>query len=772
MEFKLPDVSVLKDVHMQVPLRVYSSDGKLIAQYGAKRRIPVAFDQIPKPLVQAVLATEDARYYSHPGVDFIGLVRAVIAVVSSGRKVQGASTITMQVARNFFLTRKKTYTRKINEILLALKIDRTLSKQKVLELYLNKVYFGNRAYGVAAAARVYYGKKLKALTLPQMAMIAGLPQAPSKNNPLRNKKAALLRRNHVLRRMLEVGFIDKKTYLQAIKAPITAKYHEESVALNAPYVAEMVRQVMVDAYGNAAYDAGFKVTTTISAKLQNAARYDLQQGLLAYSKRHGFVKPRINLGTPSAKNEVKWQTFLEKQPSVDDLTPAVILTVSDHQAVALLANRLQVTIPWAGLSFARPALAHGYVGKLPKTAQQILTPGDVVYLQFNNKDQYWMLSQVPKVQGALVSLNPQTGAILAIRGGFSFALSHFNRAFQAFRQPGSAFKPFIYTAALAKDYTLATLINDAPVVLKDSGENSLWRPQNDNFKFYGPTRLRVGLTKSRNLVSIRILQAIGIPYALSFIKKFGLDTDKLPHTLSLALGSGVVTPLKIAAGYAVIANGGYQVKPYFIQRIEGQKGQIIYQANPLVAPKVANQKDELVVDKKINLAPQVLSSQTAFLMTQALHGVIQHGTGRAARVLHRNDLAGKTGTTNNQVDAWFSGFNSDVLTTVWVGFDDSSQSLHEYGSGAALPIWIKFMRTALDGTKTATLPEPSGIVTVRIDPKTGLLARPEQKNALFEVFRKSLVPKQYADNSSEEAPSHSIDRGNDHTDEGDDTHIF
>lgn len=625
MEFNLPDVSVLNDVHMQVPLQIYSADGKLMGEYGAKRRAPVQIDQVPKQLIEAILATEDARFYSHSGIDLIGLVRASIAVITTGRKVQGASTITMQVARNFFLTRKKTYSRKIKEILLAIKIDHELSKEKILELYLNKVYFGNRAYGVAAAADVYYGKALNQLTLPEMAMIAGLPQAPSRNNPLSNPVGALKRRNHVLKRMLEVGYINDATYQKAIQAPSTAKYHEENMPVHGAYVAEMVRQAMVMMYGARAYDSGLKVTTTISSTLQNDAVTALQSGLLAYSKRHGFQ------------------------------------------------------------------------------------------------------GSVPKVQGAIVALNPQDGAILALQGGFDFKDSAFNRVLQAERQPGSSFKPFLYSAAFAKGFTLASTINDAPIMIRDSGENAWWRPQNDTEEFYGPTRLRVALAESRNLVSIRLLQAMQIPYAIDYVQRFGFDPNKLPHSLSLALGANVLTPMQLATGYAVFANGGYHVTPYFIEKIEDENGKVLYQASP--QSPVA-----------------VLTPQNAYLVTQAMHSVIESGTAKAAKILNRTDLAGKTGTTNDQVDAWFSGFNSNLLAAVWVGYDNHENSLHEYGAQAALPIWIQFMKDALANQPMATMAEPADIVTARIDPETGLLAPPGEKGAIFEVFDKKNMPTRVAQN--------------------------
>lgn len=747
MELQLPNVDKLKDMHLQVPLKVYSSDGKLMAQYGAQRRIPVTLDQIPEQLQKALLAVEDARYYSHPGVDIIGIFRAAKAVISSGKKVQGASTITMQVARNFFLTRKKSYLRKVKEILLALKIDKELSKAKVLELYLNKVYFGNRAYGVAAAAKVYYGKPLDQLTLAEMAMLAGLPQAPSTNNPIDNPALALVRRNHVLARMLEVEFIDQDTFNEAVKAPLTAKYHGEHTQVDAPYVAEMVRQVLYSEYGPQAYERGFKVYTTIDPKLQNHARESLKTGLLAYAERHGYHKPEMNLGSPDPANASDWQKSLRKLNTVMGLQAAVVTKIDLQSIEAMISDGSTVGVRWAGLLWARPALDHGYVGSAPKKASDIVHIGDVVWLR-QLKSGHWKLTQIPKVQGALISVNPHDGSIYALSGGFDYSLSNFNRATQAERQSGSNFKPFIYSAALEHGDTLATIINDAPVVMEDTGENTLWRPRNDTLKFYGPTRLKVGLTKSRNLVSIRLLQSIGIDYALGHVKRFGFDPEKLPHSLSLALGSGTITPLQNITGFAVFANGGYRVSPYFIDHITDQSEKIIYQATPLQACDsciTAAATDPKMLPE--NMAPQVLSPQNAYLMTTALQGVINSGTGRGARVLHRNDLAGKTGTTNKQIDAWFTGFNSKLLTTVWVGFDDLS-SLNEYGSRAALPIWIDYMRYALKGIPESTMPQPPGIVTVRIDPEDGLLASTDEKKAIFEVFKAGTEPTEYSQNAS------------------------
>ncbi len=739
LEQQLPDVEVLKDIQLQVPMRIYSSDNKLIAEFGNKRRIPVPIQQIPKQLINAVLATEDQRFYEHPGVDLFGLMRAAGQLIMTGQKEQGGSTITMQVARNFFLTRRKTYTRKLKEILLAIKIDRELSKDKILELYLNKIYLGNRAYGVGAAAQVYYGKPLAKLTLPQLAMIAGLPKAPSAINPLANPVAAKKRRNHVLERMHEQGYIDFDTYQKALNTPLTAKYHGLSTQVYAPYVAEIIRKELLAQYGKAAYTHGLNVYTTVNSKLQNAANQALRENLIAYDRRHGYRGPEHNLGIPNAKNRTQWQGSLRQIPTINGLQAAAILQLDQQSAQALLADDTVITIPWQGLSWARRELANNkYRGPQPKQASDILQLGDVIRVNETKKGQ-WQLAQVPQVEGAQVALNPKNGAITALVGGFDFRRSKFDRVTQAMRQPGSNFKPFIYSAALSKGFTLASLINDAPVVLNDSGQEELWRPQNDTRRFYGPTRLRIGLIKSRNLVSIRLLEMIGIPYARNYITRFGFQSDQLPNGLSLALGSGLVTPLEIADGYATFANGGYKVTPFIIDHITDTQGQLVYQIQPTIACETCI-ADNSTATTKTNSAPRVITPQNAYLITSALQDVIQAGTGRAARVLKRSDIAGKTGTTNKQIDAWFSGYNGDIVATSWVGFDQP-RSLYEYGAQAALPMWIAFMKVALNATPLATLPQPPDIVTMRIDRKTGLPTDASDKDSTFEIFRAQNAPR-------------------------------
>lgn len=729
--FQLPDVEQLKDIHLQIPLKIYTSDGKLIGEFGEKRRTPVSLNRVPKQLIYAIIDTEDQRFYEHPGVDVIGLVRAAKALFLTGKKVQGASTITMQVARNFFLNREKTYYRKFKEMLLAIKIDHEFSKDDILQLYLNKVYFGQSAYGVAAAAQVYYGKSLNQLTLPQIAMLAGLPQAPSRNNPLANPEIALQRRNHVLERMFEENDIDSATYEQAIQAPITAQHHVLKPLVDASYVAEMVRLVMTTHLGDRVYDQGLKVYTTINSLFQEIANQTLRDGLLAYSKRHGFIGPEYNFGPTVDK--AKWQKKLQGIHVINDLTPAAITTIRDKSVVALLANGTSITIDWEGLSWARRRLTDNYLGVKPDVASDILKIGDVI--RVNYQDGMWQIAQLPQVNGALVAIDPKDGAVLALVGGFSYQQNEFNCAIQAGRQAGSSFKPFVYSAALSKGFTLASIINDAPIVMSDTGENILWRPQNDTDKFYGPTRLREGLVKSRNLVSIRLLQVIGIPYAINYLQSFGFDSKSLPTTLSLALGTATVSPIDLTAAYTVFANGGYKIRPFFIDHITNENGDKIYQANPEMVPPNGT-------------APKVITEENAYLITDVMKDVIRHGTAKRALVLNRSDLAGKTGTTNQQLDAWFIGFNADIVTTVWVGFNQP-QSLYEQAAQAALPIWVDFMEQALKGEPESAMSRPSDIITVRIDPVTGLLAYPGQKDAVFELFQKQDIPKESADNSNE-----------------------
>lgn len=762
-ELQLPNVSMLKDVEMQVPLKIYTSDGKLIGEYGFERRNPVPLNQIPKQLVQAVLATEDQRYYDHPGVDIYGLIRSAIKLITTGHKVEGGSTITMQVARNFFLTHRKTFTYKLKDILLAIKIDNEFSKDKVLELYLNKIYLGNHAYGVAAAAEVYFGKPLNQLTLPELATLAGLPKAPSALNPIANPIAAKDRRDHVLDRLYSLGYINKATYEAAVATPMTSSYHGQRIQVYAPYVAEMVRDAAVEHYGDAAYTMGLNIYTTINSNLQHDANRAFRSALLSYDQRHGYRGPSGNLGAyKNVLTLTDWAAYLSTIPTINHLYPAAVTKVAARSVEAVTANGQIVTIPWQGLSWARKAIGKNGLGPVPTNASDILKVGDVIRVH-KLVGNIWQLAQVPEVEGAFVALNPHDGAILGLVGGFDFHRSKFNRVTQAYLQPGSSFKPFFYSAALDKGYTLASLINDAPISIWDPGKNGWWKPQDDTDQFLGPTRLRVALAQSVNIVAIKLLRNIGVNYAINYASRFGFNPEQLPHELSLALGTVNLTPLEMATGYAVFANGGFKVMPFLIDHITNIEGQTIYQAQPKVACEsciMQNNQNPSIPNPNTppanQIAPETVPPQIIYLMTSALHSVIENGTGWRARMLHRADLAGKTGTTNDEMDAWFSGFNSDIEATAWVGFDQP-KSLHEYGAQAAQPMWIDFMRLALAGKPEATMPQPPDIITARIDATTGLLAPDSDTNAMYEFFRKGTVPTAFSASAPPSMNDNSMD---------------
>jgi penicillin-binding protein 1A len=788
---RLPAVESLKDVDLQVPMRIYTRDAKLIAEFGEKRRIPLDIAEVPDRMIKAVLAAEDEHFYQHPGVDIEGIARAVWYLVRTGEKGPGGSTITMQVARNFFLGREKTYLRKLNEILLALKIERELSKDEILELYLNKIFLGQRAYGVGAAAQVYYGKSLDQLNLAQVAMIAGLPKAPSRFNPIVNPSRAVERRNYVLGRMHELGFIGDDEYQTAMSAPVTARLHGLSAEVEAPYVAEMVRAYLEEREGPEVYTKGLQVYTTIDSHLQGIANAALHDALVDYDRRHGYRGPEGHVQLPETLPEASaaagqaaaggdgaadkaaegnapaadetpvrnaaLDKLLGGRADVGDLIPAVVLEVGEREAKVYARGVGEITLPWEALAWARPYVDENHVGAEPKTAGDILARGDVVRVEQRHGG--WRLEQVPTVQGAIVSLDPDNGGIRALVGGFDFRRSKFNRAVQAERQPGSSFKPFIYSAALEHGFTPASIINDAPVVFDDPGLEATWRPENYSGRFFGPTRLREALYKSRNLVSIRLLRAVGIDFTLDYLKRFGLDADRLPRNLSLALGSGTVTPLEMARGYAVFANGGYRVDPYLIDRVVEQDGLVTFHSRPVrvceicegalhrVALKSGGSVPEHPSEgRSFRPAPRVLTPQNAWLMNSLMRDVIKRGTGRRALQLHRSDLAGKTGTTNDQRDAWFSGFNPRVVTTTWVGFDNLAPlGRRETGARAALPMWMQFMGAALQGAPEEALEQPDGLVTVRIDPETGALASAGDPNAIFETFRADHVPKRLAE---------------------------
>jgi penicillin-binding protein 1A len=732
LEKDLPDIKQLENVQYQIPLNVYSKEGLLIARFGEKKRIPIDIKQTPERLIQAFLAAEDDRFYEHPGVDYQGLLRAALQLALTGKKKQGGSTITMQVTRNFLLSREKTYIRKLKEILLALKIEKAYSKDKILELYLNKIYLGHRAYGVAAAAQTYYGKNLNDLTLAQTAMIAGLPKAPSAYNPVTNPERALQRRNYVLGRMLKLGYIDQSTYNTALKEPVSAALaasQKKSIELQAPYVAEMVRKYMVDRYGDDAYTQGFKVYTTVTQKLQTAATRALRNTLHAYDERHGYRSlPHKNIGESRNFNAER----------VGATEQAKIIALTDKTATALLSDGQIVELPWENIKWARRFKSRYYLGPELKTTADIFKVNDLIRVRQLN-DGHWALAQIPEVQGAFVSLKPKDGGLLALVGGYDFYYNKFNHATQSKRQPGSGFKPIIYTTALEHGFTAASVINDAPIIMDDNGSDADWRPENYSRKFYGPTPLRVGLRKSRNLISIRLVKAVGIEEVIKTAQRFGFSPEQVPHSLSLALGSGYATPMQMARMFATFANGGFLIDPYFIDKIEDHDGNTLFQAIPAIAcsnncPANENQRSAL----------RILSPQVNFIMNSLLRDVVRRGTATKAKVLGRNDLAGKTGTTNDQRDAWFNGFTPDIVATAWVGLDDSKPlGRAEVGGRAALPMWIDFMRTALaDHPEKALLPPP-GLIRVRVDPETGLRALSNMPGT-WEYFRSRYAPRDYA----------------------------
>ncbi len=737
---QLPPTEALKETQLQVPLRIYSAEGLLMAEFGDKRRIPITYDDIPVQLTYAFLAAEDDRFFEHPGVDYQGLLRAVYSLIATGQKAQGGSTITMQLARNFFLSSEKTYLRKLNEIILAIQIERVLNKKEILTLYLNKIYLGKRAYGIGAAAKVYYGKSLEELTLSEIAMIAGLPKAPSKFNPIANPERALLRRNYVLRRMWEVGYIPEQSYRDAIKTPITASYHGREIEVYAPYVAEIVRTELTEKFGEDVYNIGLNIYTTIQATHQQAANYALQSALLGYDKRHGYRGPLQQVELPTELTTENVEQLLSETNSIGPLLPGLVIKIQKDVAKTYIKDKGLIDLRYQDLSWARKQLSTNSMGKKPSKIEDVLTAGDIIRV-YQDPSGQWQLAQLPEAEGALIAVSPRDGAITALNGGFDYYNSKFNRVTQSRRQPGSGFKPFIYSAALEKGYTSATIINDAPVVLDDPNLDNVWRPSNYSGRFFGPTRLRVALTHSRNLVSIRLLRDIGPSFAIDYAARFGFDIEQMPRNLSLALGSGSAAPWDMARAYSAIANGGYRVEPFLIQRIEDMDGNIIMQAQP---ETVCENCIGTTILPNTTSAKRIMTPQNAYIMNSLLRDVVRYGTGRAAMKIGRQDLAGKTGTTNDQVDAWFNGFSPNLVAISWVGFD-SPRSLGRYETGgrAALPMWISFMERALKGVPEQALQLPDDMVTVDIDPETGLLAWPGATNTITETFRSELVPNQY-----------------------------
>lgn len=802
----LPPAAELRKVELQIPLRIYSRDEHLIGEFGEQRRSPVNYDQLPPLFIDAVLAAEDERFFRHRGVDVIGLTRAFVELVRYRDIRSGGSTITMQVARNFFLSREQRFLRKFNEIVLALQIETLLTKEQILELYLNKIYLGHRAYGAEAAARVYYGKSIEELSLPQWAMIAGLPKAPSAYNPITSPERARARRDWILGRMHHTGAISDEELENARRAPVTARYHGPTPDLEASYFAELVRQEVVERQGTEAYTRGIRVYTTLDGQRQRDAVRALRDGLHAYDERHGWRGPEDQLNILALpplpgpadgaiaeqhggeEKELiidfqaaeQWAEALAEYNVVGKLEPALVAEVHEDHARLVLRDATVVTLPMARLEWARPFINTNVVGDPPESPDDVLDEGDVVRLRPVPDDQgetVWHLAQIPQVQGALVSLDPATGAVRALQGGYSFSASKYNRVTQSRRQAGSAFKPFIYTAALENGLTPATLVNDAPIVFEDEELETAWRPTGAGTRFYGPTRLREALYRSLNLVSIRVLQQVGVRNALKTMERLGLPAERFPGDLSLALGSASVTPLELATAYGVFANGGFRVEPRFIERIENDGGEVLWREPPvLLCDEQCRLAREALPSEEVSeevsqedlaespageegtdpgyaegqalefpaapvLRERVMDARVAWLMDSMLKDVIRRGTGRAARSLGRRDIAGKTGTTNDQVDAWFSGYSPALVATAWVGFDNpASLGAGEYGGRAALPLWINYMDTALRDIPEQELPQPGGIISVRINRETGKRARPGRGDAVFEYFREGNVP--------------------------------
>ncbi|CAI8290932.1 MAG: Penicillin-binding protein 1A [Porticoccaceae bacterium UBA1117] len=778
---KLPSIDELKDTRLQIPLKVISQDLKLISEFGEKKRTPVEFSDLPQNLVDALLAAEDDSFFEHKGIVISGLVRSVVQLALEGRAMGGGSTITMQVARNFFFHKRKEFTRKFNEILLAFRIEEALTKEEIFSLYANKMFLGKTAYGFAAAGQVYYGKSLKELSLAQLAMIAGLPKAPSRYNPIANSERATERRDWILGRMMKLGTITNLEYQTALMETDVATYHGSKSELDADYVAEIVRQEVIAKFGLQAYTEGYTAITTIDSSMQTTGLNALQTGILAYDQRHGYRGAEA-----SVLDAELWKTTLRSTRNVGPLAPAIVIAVADDRLTVLAKDSKIYMLNWAdGLKNLRLYKTVDSKTAPISSAEDAFNVGDLIRVK-RGGDGQMKLAQLPKIQSALVALDPYSGAVRTLVGGFDYRQSRFNRVTQAFRQPGSNFKPFIYATALNNGFTTASLINDAPVVFDDVKLEETWRPENDGGKFYGPTRLREGLYRSQNLVSVRLLRRMGIDKTLESLQSFGFDTSEMQPDLSLALGSHALTPLQIATGYAIFANNGFRVDPYILAKVIDRDGNIIYQAAPEVAcdpcepvmssiasddtsisednieqqlEKMFGDLSQVSVDQGDNYswdkvkqsletlplpivkpATRVIGPQTAFLIDSMLKDVILRGTGVKAKKLNRKDLGGKTGTTNGPRDAWFSGYSPHLVATAWVGFDDNSMiGRNEYGGSAALPIWINFMQSALAGKPQIIRPQPNEIVMVKIDPKTGTRVAPNQPG-VFEYFKAGTVP--------------------------------
>jgi penicillin-binding protein 1A len=750
IDSKLPDEERIKSIELQIPLKIYSSDKKLIGEFGEKRRTALKFEEIPEHYVNAVLAAEDDDFFSHSGVSYTGLIRSVYRLILSGRIQGGGSTITMQVAGNYLTSRDVSLFRKVKDIFLAYRLEETYTKEEIFEFYVNRIFFGNRAYGIAAASEVYYGMPLEQLNLAQWAMIAALPKAPSSINPLVNPARAQIRRNWILNRMLDLGYIHPEQFKLAKNAPLTANYFGLVSEVKAPYVAEEIRRYMIQEYGLRAYSEGLEVYTTINSKFQNSATNAVEKGLESYDRRHGFRKPEnianlfpvnffdlskeeqlldiedILISDSIDSNEENELSLvfqsLEAYAQNQDRFLAVVINAEDFLRCLTKDGKI-LDVLWSDkLSWARPYINENRRGTKPRGFSDILTEGDIVWLKRDYVTKSISLTQIPEAQSALISLDPHDGSILSLVGGYDFFLSKFNRVEQASPLLGSNFKPFLYAAAFSEGFTPASLINDAPIIFEDNALEEKWKPRNASGKFYGPTRLREGLLESRNLVSVRLLREIGVEKVRKYAEKFGFDKQRLPSDLSLSLGTASHNPMTNAAAYAVFANGGKRIKPYMIERIIGRSGEVLYE----------HKKEE---------PKQVIDSRVAFLINDILKEAATRGTARKISELNRKDFAGKTGTTNNAESTWFTGYNEEIVSSVWMGFDQpKSLGDREFGSSTALPIWMNYKKDIIDLIPITNSLPPKGLSIVKIDKKSGKIANDQSKNPIFEYFLEENLP--------------------------------
>ncbi len=784
---ELPDVATIKEVELQTPMQVFTQDGKLISQFGEKRRIPVTYEEIPQHLIEALIATEDSRFYDHPGIDPIGITRAAIVVAMSGSAKQGASTITQQLARNFFLSNEKKIMRKIKEIFIAIHIEQLLTKQEIMELYVNKIFLGYRSYGFGAAARVYFGKELHDLTLSEIATLAGMPKAPSTLNPIYSLERATDRRNVVLKRMLEENYITQAEYEQAKSEALLSRYHGAEIEVSAPYIAELARAWMVSRYGEDVYTSGMNIYTTVDSKLQEAANRSAVNNLLGYDERHGYRGAEKVLWeadqTPLEEKQIN--KALDKMPTYGELYPAVVTQVNQKDATLIVKHQGNQVLEWDGMKWARKFISDTRQGSAPKKAGDILAVGEVIFVRQANAEAenvQWHLSQVPSANTAFIAMNPKNGAIISLVGGFNFEHNKFNRVTQSVRQVGSSIKPFIYSAGIDSGLTLASLINDAPINHWDESQGTAWRPKNSPPTYVGPTRLKIGLAQSKNVMAVRVLREVGLEETRQYLTRFGFKIDELPHSDTIALGAGSLTPMQVAQGYSVFANGGYYVEPFYISKIEGPYGDLEFEAQPKTickqdcadpvtpAENEFQEQDVDVNEVESPYAPQVISEQTAFLVREMMYSNIWgggdwragsgwNGTGWRARALKRRDIGGKTGTTNDSKDAWYAGYAPGVVAVSWVGFDSHNRTLGrtrynsnlgkkqitggEAGSKTAQPVWIDFMHTALEGVPEERKQAPSNIVRVRIDRESGLLTKKKDSSSMFEYFLRGTEPREY-----------------------------